>query len=236
MRRMIVGFVAAASVITAAVPAAAQYRGRPAHRFEISGLAGWTFSDGVETQPIATGGGFVTGVDVIDGLNGAVSAGFFVNPSVSLEFQWMRQETELRPEGSGTAPQQYRAYTRVDNYHGNVLFHYGRADNKVRPFFLFGLGSTDITPRVQDQDVDASARFSGTLGLGLKGYFGGGGLFGEALGVRLQMRWTPTFIKSEASGVWCDPWYPWVCYVVEDYDYVNQWAFSGGLTMRFGKR
>lgn len=236
MRKVIVALVAIAGVTAAALPAAAQFRGRPTHRFEISGLAGYSFSDGVEVDPIATGGGFVTAVDLVDGLNGAVSVGFFVNPSVSLEFQWLRQESELRPEGTGTAPQQYRAYTRIDNYHGNVLFHYGRADNKVRPFFLFGLGSTDFTPRVQDQDVDAAARFSGTLGLGLKGYFGGAGLLGDALGFRMQLRWTPTFIKSEASGVWCDPWYPWVCYVVEDYDYTNQWAFSGGISLRFGKR
>lgn len=230
MRAMIVALASVAALNAAATPAAAQYRGRPSHRFTVSAFGGYTFSDGVEIDPIAFGGGFVTGIDAVDGINAGVAAGFFVNPAVSLEFQWMRQESELTPEGTGSGLNGYRAYMRIDNYHGNVLFHYGRQDLRFRPYFLFGLGSTDATPRVQGQDVNSSARFSGTLGVGANAYMG------DALGVRLQLRWTPTYIKSEASGVWCDPWYPWICYVVEDYDYVNQWAFSGGLTLRFGKR
>ena len=51
------------------------------------------------------------------------------------------------------------------------------------------------------------------------------------LGVRFGARWTPTYIKSDAAGWWCDPW--WGCYVVGDAQYSNQFELSGGVAFRF---
>jgi hypothetical protein len=45
------------------------------------------------------------------------------------------------------------------------------------------------------------------------------------------MRWVPTYIKSDAAGWWCDPF--WGCYVVGSAQYANQLDFSGGITLRF---
>ena len=52
-----------------------------------------------------------------------------------------------------------------------------------------------------------------------------------SLGARVGVRWTPTFIKSDTVGWWCDPY--WGCFPVEDLQDANQWDFSGGVTFRF---
>ena len=54
---------------------------------------------------------------------------------------------------------------------------------------------------------------------------------GKNVGLLLEGRWTPTYIKSDAEGWWCDPY--WGCYVVGNAQYSNQWELSGGITLRF---
>ena len=55
---------------------------------------------------------------------------------------------------------------------------------------------------------------------------------GGNFGIRLEARWTPTYIKSDAAGYWCDPY--WGCYgVLEDPQYADQFQFGGGVTLRF---
>ena len=73
--------------------------------------------------------------------------------------------------------------------------------------------------------IKGQTKFSTTWGLGVK-------LFpARGLGLRLGARWTPTYIKSDATGWWCDPWYG--CYVVGKAQYSNQFELSGGLLLRF---
>ncbi|MCX6550621.1 MAG: hypothetical protein NTY02_06395 [Acidobacteria bacterium] len=50
-------------------------------------------------------------------------------------------------------------------------------------------------------------------------------------GVQFGIQWAPTFIKSDAAGMWCDPW--WGCCVVGDAQYSNQFQFNGGVVFRF---
>ena len=47
----------------------------------------------------------------------------------------------------------------------------------------------------------------------------------------IGLRWTPTYIKSDAEGYWCDPY--WGCYVVGDAQYATQFDINGGVTFRF---
>jgi hypothetical protein len=53
----------------------------------------------------------------------------------------------------------------------------------------------------------------------------------KVVGFRAEARWTPTYIKSDAAGWWCDPF--WGCYVVGNAQYSNQIELSGGITLRF---
>jgi len=71
----------------------------------------------------------------------------------------------------------------------------------------------------------SETQFSTTWGAGVK-------IFPSPnVGVRFGAQWTPTYIKTDAAGYWCDPY--WGCYVVGDAQYANQFQFNGGLTIRF---
>ena len=86
-------------------------------------------------------------------------------------------------------------------------------------------GSVDFTgPGGLTGTTEGDTQFSGTLGAGVKAYAGN-------VGVRLGAQWTPTYIKSDSVGWWCDPY--WGCYVVGDAQYSNQFQLSAGLTFRF---
>ena len=71
----------------------------------------------------------------------------------------------------------------------------------------------------------SQTKFSGTAGAGLKIYPG------KKVGLKLGVRWVPTYIKSDAAGWWCDPFYG--CFLLSDNQYSNQFEFAGGLTLRF---
>jgi hypothetical protein len=45
-----------------------------------------------------------------------------------------------------------------------------------------------------------------------------------------MLRWTPTYIKSDPAGIWCDPFYG--CWALSDTQYSNQFETSGGITVR----
>jgi opacity protein-like surface antigen len=118
----------------------------------------------------------------------------------------------------------------VRNYHGYVAYNFGDPDAAVRPYVLGGLGATqygtlDVSVGGFDRSVDGDTQFSSTWALGVK-------LFpSPRFGLRLEGRWTPTYIKSDAAGWWCDPF--WGCYVVGSAQYANQFELSGGITLRF---
>jgi hypothetical protein len=96
---------------------------------------------------------------------------------------------------------------------------------------MFGLGATQYGSvsytniANQAREIDGFSAFSTTWGAGVKGYGSG------ALGFKAGIQWTPTYLKSDAAGWWCDPY--WGCYVIGDAQYGNQWTLNGGLLLRF---
>jgi hypothetical protein len=60
---------------------------------------------------------------------------------------------------------------------------------------------------------------------------GGVKIYRKQVGARLEARYTPTYIKSQATGWWCDDY--WGCYVTEKSQYSTQFELSGGVTVRF---
>jgi opacity protein-like surface antigen len=101
----------------------------------------------------------------------------------------------------------------------------------MRPFFMIGLGATQYKPsEVMGQSIDGETQFSGTLGAGVKAYVN------EKVGFNFSGRWTPTYVKSDAAGVYCSPYwtpyYPGGCAVLTNPDYSNQFELSGGIILR----
>jgi len=118
----------------------------------------------------------------------------------------------------------------VSTYHGYLSYNFGEAAARIRPFLYGGLGATsfgsvDFNTPLRSGTFGGNTKFSTTWGAGVK-YF-----FSPKIGVRAAASWTPTYIKSDAGGYWCDPF--WGCYLVGDAQYSNQFGLTGGVTVRF---
>jgi hypothetical protein len=208
------------TILTAMVTvAAAAMASAQDSRVELSGTAGWTFSDGVnvgsiDESPIQVG--------PKDAFSWGARLGFNVTPNTEIGFLFASQATDLEATGiiSRTIPQ------TVYNYHGYFAYNFGDSDAPARPYILGGLGATQYgSLKTAVGEVGGETQFSSTWAAGLK-------LFpGKNFGIRLEARWTPTYIKSDPEGYWCDPY--WGCYTVSDAEFSNQYELSGGLILRF---
>jgi opacity protein-like surface antigen len=212
----------------AAAPASAQ-------RIEASVNGGGTLSEGFNaTQPRIVFGQVFNSLDITSGTSLAVTAGVFVTAGLEVEFLWGRQFSTF--QASNPAPNFKIANVDVDNFHGNIVYNWGESDARVRPFAFGGLGATHYSPGDFSSSIpniaglpriQSRTKFSSTWGGGVKFYPT------PRVGVRGTMRWTPTYIKTDGAGWFCDPFYG-TCWVVGDADYSNQLEFTGGVTFRFG--
>jgi Outer membrane protein beta-barrel domain len=201
------------------------------HRFEISGNGGWTFSDGVSSAggPVLGGdGNLYDRIDPKDSFSWGITLGYYLNENSELEFIYSQQQSTL--EASGTAVREIGDFS-IKNYHGVYSYNFGETDAVARPYISIGAGATSYPGLTftrlngDTAEIGGNTQFSGTLGLGVKVYPG------STAGLRLGARWTPTYIKSDSDGYWCDPY--WGCYVVGNAQYSNQYELSAGLTIRF---
>jgi len=210
-------------VAVAAVPARAQMR------VEAGAMFGWTFSDGVSGDAVlAPDGNLYDRVDPKDSFSWNLRIGVVTEEHVEFGFLYGRQESKLLLNGTrerelGSMP--------VTNYHGYVGYNFGDSDAKLRPYLYFGLGATSYSA-VSFTAVNGVARsttsqtqFSSTFGAGVKAFFN------PHAGIQAGVSWTPTYIKSDPGGWWCDPY--WGCYLVGSAQYSNQFNLQGGLVFRF---
>lgn len=194
-------------------------------RVEVSGTAGWTFSDGVSGGTYTIEGEDFTRVDPKDAFSWGARIGFFATPQVEVGALFNLQSTTMEISGPRTTAE--LGDQKIYNYHGYVAYNFGDADASVRPYFLGGLGATQYGSIAlpSGREVGGETKFSSTWALGVKLYPS------PNVGVRLEGRWTPTYIKSDYAGTWCDPY--WGCYSLGDAQYANQFELSGGITLRF---
>ena len=209
-------------VMLSVTPAAAQVQ------VEVSGLLGWTFSDGVSGDPIATPSGIFDRVDPKDSINWGLMAGVLVGGAGEVGFMYRQQPTTLEASGTNTID---IGDQTISTYHGYFGYNFGDPEATIRPYLLGGLGATnygsvDFTRADGTSGtIRGETQFSTTWGAGVKIYPN------PRIGVRLGVQWTPTYIKSDAAGYWCDPY--WGCYLVGDAQYSNQWDLNGGVIVRF---
>lgn len=210
-------------VMAGAVPAVAQ---EP--RVEVSGFGGWTFSDGVEGDDVLAGdGNLYNRVDADDSGMFGFSVGVLVIENGEVGFIFGRQPSTLV---LGDTADRELGDLSITTYHAYFGYNFGAADSHIRPFVFGGAGATsfgnvDVTIAGVDRTISGQTKFSTTWGGGVKVFFT------PHVGVRLAGRWTPTYIKSDSAGWWCDPF--WGCYVVGDAQYANQFDLTGGVTVRF---
>ena len=198
---------------------------------EASIWGGWVFSDGVSVStPVLGGDGNVySRVDPKDSSVFGVNVGFFASESAEIGFMYSRQFSTLL--FGGTADREV-GDLNVDTYHGYFSYDFAMGEGRIRPFALIGFGATnysqvDVTLVGVNRSLPGDTRFSTTWAAGVK-FFAG-----PRVGARAMVRWTPTYIKSDPGGWWCDPF--WGCYLAGDPQYSNQFEISGGVTFRFVK-
>jgi Outer membrane protein beta-barrel domain len=200
-----------------------------AQRAEVGGLFGWTLSDGVTSDGVlAPDGNIYDAVDVKDSFSWGFDIGVNATDNIQVGFLFGQQLSTLGLEG--TATREVGDLT-INTYHPYVAFNAGAPDARVRPYLLVGFGATnygsvDFTrANGTAASTGSETQFSTTWGAGVK-------VYGSSnVGFRAGLQWTPTYIKTDSEGWWCDPY--WGCYVVGDAQYSNQFQFNGGLTIRF---
>jgi len=198
-------------------------------KLEISGMAGYSFSDGVNTQTAVTvGGNTYNSLGPTSAFSYSFTVGYNFTENWELEFLYANQQSKLEVSGTNTLT---IGDFHVSNYQGIISYNFGDPRAKARPFVFGGAGATTYpglsAPGLDGQthSIAGESRFASTWGAGVKIYPG------KAVGIRLQARWTPTYINTTSAGWWCDPY--WGCYVVGNAQYSNQFELGGGLTLRF---
>jgi hypothetical protein len=211
-------------VLASRAPAYAQ-----SPKMQVDAFAGWTFSDGVSTDNalVAGDGNVYSRVDPKDSASFGFSVGALVGPHNEVGFMYGQQMSKL--VFGGTTDREVGDLT-ISTYHGYFGYNFGASDAKVRPFVFGGLGATssgdvNVTVLGVQHSLSGSTRFSTTWGGGVK-FFPN-----PKFGIRAGVRWTPTYVKSDAAGWWCDPY--WGCYLASSAQYANQFEMSGGVSVRF---
>jgi opacity protein-like surface antigen len=194
--------VAAIALLAVCAPAKAQ-------SWEVSGLAAFTPSAGLdnrapELDELNIGGGFTWGVQ------GALLFG----PRWGAEVLLTQQGSALTV---GTDAGSTDLFTMtIRQLHGDMLYHFGAANARLRPFVFGGFGATFFSA----DDLDSETKFSFGLGAGIK-YFRW-----EAIGVRAHFRYKPTMLNDEDAADFCDPF--GFCQGT-----LQQIEFAGGAVVRF---
>jgi len=199
-----------------------------AQKIEVSFSGGYTTSEGVKFDPRLIQGIVYDEANVKDGGSFNLTAGFYATPQALIEFMYARQSSKLSAKGAVNEIDV--SELNIDNYHVNFVYNWGESDAKLRPYAFVGLGATNysfgnlLLPGVSGK-IDGNTQFSTTWGAGVK-YF-----VSPSVGVKASLRWTPTYIKSDPAGYWCDPFYG--CWLLSDPDYSHQFEFAGGIVFRF---
>ena len=209
-------------LVAGAAPAFAQ------GKVEVSGFVGFSLNDGVDGNAVLAGDGNI--YDTIQPSDSAIygfTVGFLAGEGAEFGFRWAQAPTTLQVKGTNTRD---LGDMSINNYHGYFAYNFGEADAPMRPFVMIGLGATsfgevNVNTGLRSFTTAGETQFSTTWAGGVK-------IFPSPhVGVRLSAEWTPTYIKTDSVGWWCDP--DWGCYLVGNAQYSSQFQFNGGVTLRF---
>jgi opacity protein-like surface antigen len=158
---------------------------------------------------------------------------YFVNERFEVGALYSIQKSDLQFT-VGTTWKNVGEGLDVQNMMGTVTFNTGSFDSKTRVYLLGGLGATrygNVTlANVNGQNVQigGKSKFATTWGAGVKFYPS------PKVGVKGQVRYTPTNIKDTADEWVCAPYYPVTCVAGGvNHQYASQWEFTGGVFLRF---
>jgi len=163
-------------------------------------------------------------IEVHNGLTYGLAAGYLLGKRYGLEFNWAYNKADAFGQFGGGVPGRKLFIIDSNQYFGNFHIHLSGPEKRLRPFLLFGLGATNLSPAVRG--VDSATRFAFALGGGAKYNLS------RRFAVRAQAKWSPTYITSTSDGYWCDAAFGG-CWVVGNSHYLHEFDGTVGLTLRF---
>ena len=133
MMKRVLGMVVMATFVMVG-PAAAQ-------RVEVSGLFGWSLSDGVDGDGVLAGDGNIYDeVDVKDSAAWGFAVGVNATDNVEVGFLFNQQMSKMVLKGTA---ERELGDLNVNTYHPYVAFNVGAPDAPVRPYVMVGFGATN---------------------------------------------------------------------------------------------
>ena len=190
-----------------------------AQKFEATGLIGGQINGGVDLSTTV-----YKRFEVRNGLTYGLGLGYLPTERSEIEFMWTynKADTTGQPR-SGAAST--KLFTLDSNkYFANFLYHFSGPETKLRPFFLAGLGASNLSPAVAG--VHSTTRFAFAVGAGAKYNLT------PHVGLRFQGRYSPTYLTTTNAGFWCDPIWGG-CWVVGHSHFLNAIDGTAGLVFRF---
>ena len=164
----------------------------------------------------------------------AAALAYNVHPMQAVEFSYTRQD--------GSLDLDYKGLRTLTNMSVNVWhigsIRYVAPPGKVRPFVMGSLGATYFSPEsdtiiLDEEDPDNSTiytqtatKFSFSIGLGVKSYFGEA----EKIGLRASFKVIPTFYNT-SGGLWFGGGGGGVSFTGNA---LWQWEAAIGLTVKLG--
>jgi opacity protein-like surface antigen len=163
-------------------------------------------------------------IEVQNGTNYGVTAGYLIGNYGSVEFMWNHNKADTIAQSVGGGADRKVFGLKTNQYLGDFVLHFTGRESRLRPFALFGLGATNLAP--DRNGVSSITRFSWVFGGGAKYNFS------KHMGFRLQAKWSPTWIASTTEGFWCDPFWAG-CWAVGNTYFLHELDATAGLTLRF---
>lgn len=191
-----------------------------AQNFEITGQVGGQINGGLDLST-----SLFHRIEVANALNYGITASYLPGEHAGIEFQWnkMNADTRAQPIAGGSS---VKVFSLGQNqYMANFVYHFTDKEARTRPFMFFGLGASSLDP--DRSGVNGTTRLAFSLGAGAKRNLS------RHLGLRGQVKWSPTYITSTNNGgYWCDPFWGG-CWVVGNNHYLHEFDITGGVTVRF---
>ena len=180
-----------------------------AQSWDVSAMAGYTLP--AELDQAARG---VESTSVAGGINWQIATGRNFNPRWGAELLWGQQFASYNVESGGTTGTLFEM--TIMQLQGNLLYSFAPTGSRLQPYVLAGLGSTFFSAT----DLQSETKFSMGFGGGVKMFVK------DAIGIRGQFRYTPTFLNDSDATDFCDPF--GFCQSV-----LGQFEITGGVTFRF---
>jgi opacity protein-like surface antigen len=178
--------------------------------WELSALAGYVLPVELERQADE-----VDATRIGGGVTWSFQAARFFTENLAAEVSWTDQPSSAYEVEVGGVTSEFFAMS-IGHLDGSVVYEFGAADARLRPFVFGGLGATFFRAR----DIPMETKLSAGLG-------GGAKLFPwPNIGLRAQIRYRPIWMNDEDSLTFCDPF--GFCQST-----LRQFEFAGGVTFRF---